>query len=306
MDFSNKILTLIKGPCLLNEPMAKHTTYGIGGPAMCYAKPQNVDEIKKILIFSFNNKIPIYFVGSGSNLLVSDGGIDGIVVSLSSTLKNIHFINNTTIYSEAGVMLGKLVKLCIKHNLTGTEGLIGVPGTLGGALIMNAGAFGGEISKFLLSVETLTLNGKKKLYKNNEINFQYRSSSFSVNEIIIGATFQFKKDSSENIKRKKEKASFGRKSTQPLRNRSAGSVFKNPNDNAAGYLIDQSGLKGAKIGGAEISEKHANFFINTGNASSSDMASLIKLARKKVKEKFGISLELEIKTIGFPEGYFNV
>ncbi len=306
MEYGEEISKMIKGICLVNEPMSKHTTYGIGGPAMCYVKPKNKEELKKILLFAKQHGIQIYFVGSGSNLLVSDSGIDGIVISLDKTLKEIQFINDTTLYAEGGAMLGKLVKLCVHNNLTGLESLIGVPGTLGGALIMNAGAFGGEISKYLKSVDIIKTDGKEYQYKSKEIDFQYRSSSFSKDEILIGATFQLTKDSSTNIQEKRQNASQGRKSTQPLRFRSAGSVFKNTKDAAAGYLIDQSGLKGTQIGGAEISQKHANFFINKGNASSEDVASLIRLARKKVMEKFDVRLDLEIKTLGFPEGYFNI
>ena len=214
-----------------------------------------------------------------------------------SDLKNLKILG-TTIYAESGVMLGRLVKECIKNNLTGLESLVGVPGTLGGALIMNAGAFGGEISNYLESVEIMKMNGEITAYKTSDIRFSYRNSSFKKNEFILMAKFILTNEDPDVIKKKKEIASSGRKTNQPLKYRSAGSVFKNPEKFPAGYLIDQAGLKGTKIGGAEISNHHANFFVNNGNASADDITQLIKLAKKSVFEKFEIKLELEIKTIG--------
>ncbi|HIA23815.1 MAG TPA: UDP-N-acetylmuramate dehydrogenase, partial [Candidatus Marinimicrobia bacterium] len=189
---------------------------------------------------------------------------------------------------------------------SGLESMIGVPGTLGGALIMNAGAFGGEISNCLQKVEIMTLSGELKEYAVDEIDFSYRHSTFKDDEIIIGADFELQETSTEAIQEKRSKASQGRKDNQPLRFRSAGSVFKNPKpDLAAGYLIDQAGLKGTRSGDAEISEKHANFFINHGSAKASDIAKLIRISRKAVQEKFDIMLELEIKTLGFKENVFS-
>ena len=183
--------------------------------------------------------------------------------------------------------------------MTGLESLIGVPGTLGGALVMNAGAFGGEISNYLISVDVMTLRGKLKSYNSSDIDFAYRFSSFKTDEFILLARFELETEDPDIISEKRTKASSGRKTNQPLRFRSAGSVFKNPKDYAAGYLIDKVGLKGTRIGDAEISTHHANFFINHGNASASEITELIRLARKAVLEKFDIELELEIKTIGF-------
>jgi UDP-N-acetylmuramate dehydrogenase len=197
-------------------------------------------------------------------------------------------------------MLGKIVKESIKHKLTGLESLVGVPGTLGGALMMNAGAFGYEISNYLVSVEVIANNGNQKTLYPNDIDFNYRYSSFKPSEFILSAKFRLNFSNEETIKNKKLFASKGRKSNQPLKYRSAGSVFKNPNNKlAAGLLIDQAGLKGTRCGDAEISEHHANFFINHGNAKAADITNLIRLSRKTIHEKFGIMLELEIKTIGF-------
>tara|TARA_B100000945_G_scaffold7316_1_gene6011 strand:+ start:2145 stop:3059 length:915 start_codon:yes stop_codon:yes gene_type:complete len=294
----DELKSIVKGNLLENEPMSKHTTYGIGGPAMAYVTPKDRFDLSNILKFSTKNEIPVYFVGTGSNLLVADNGIDGIVITPAKSLKQLEIKKNWVV-AESGVMLGKLVKECIKHNLTGLESLIGVPGTLGGALVMNAGAFGGEISNFLESVDIMTMSGEINTFSNSDIDFSYRFSSFKKDEFILLARFKLQTEVPEIINHKKLKASSGRKTNQPLRYRSAGSVFKNHKDYAAGYLIDNAGLKGTKIGDAEISTHHANFFINHGNASASDISALIRMAREAVLKKFDIELELEIQTLGF-------
>ena len=294
----DELKSIVKGNLLENEPMSKHTTYGIGGPAMAYVTPKDRFDLSNILKFSTKNEIPVYFVGTGSNLLVADNGIDGIVITPAKSLKQLEIKKNWVV-AESGVMLGKLVKECIKHNLTGLESLIGVPGTLGGALVMNAGAFGGEISNFLESVDIMTMKGEINTFSNSDIDFSYRFSSFKKDEFILLARFKLQTEVPEIINHKKLKASSGRKTNQPLRYRSAGSVFKNHKDYAAGYLIDNAGLKGTKIGDAEISTHHANFFINHGNASASDISALIRIAREAVLKKFDIELELEIQTLGF-------
>ena len=294
----DELKSIVKGNLLENEPMSKHTTYGIGGPAMAYVTPKDRFDLSSILKFSTKNEIPVYFVGTGSNLLVADNGIEGIVITPAKSLKQLEIKKNRVV-AESGVMLGKLVKECIKHNLTGLESLIGVPGTLGGALVMNAGAFGGEISNFLESVDIMTMKGEINTFSNSDIDFSYRFSSFKKDEFILLARFKLQTEVPEIINHKKLKASSGRKTNQPLRYRSAGSVFKNHKDYAAGYLIDNAGLKGTKIGDAEISTHHANFFINHGNASASDISALIRMAREAVLKKFDIELELEIQTLGF-------
>ena len=301
----DELKSIVKGKLLENEPMSKHTTYGIGGPVMAYITPKDRFDLSNILKFSSKHEIPVYFVGTGSNLLVADNGIKGIVLTPAKSLKKLE-INKDSVIAESGVMLGRLVKECIKHNLTGLESLIGVPGTLGGALVMNAGAFGGEISNFLKSVDIMKMSGEINTFTNKDIDFSYRFSSFKKDEFILLARFELQAEKPEIINHKKLKASSGRKTNQPLRYRSAGSVFKNHKDYAAGYLIDNAGLKGTKIGDAEISTHHANFFINHGNATASDISALIRIARKAVLEKFNIKLELEIKTLGFEPNELEV
>lgn len=298
MKHMAELRNIVQGTLLENEPMSHHTSYGIGGPAAAYITPKDRYDLGEILKFANQHSIQTYFVGSGSNLLVADSGINGIVLTPAKALTHLEFDGGNVI-AESGVMLGRLVKECIKRNLTGVESLIGVPGTLGGALVMNAGAFGGEISNYLNSVEIMDMTGKVKTYYPGDIDFAYRFSTIRSDEFVLLVRFELKEENPEIIQEKRNKASKGRKTNQPLRFRSAGSVFKNPPKHAAGYLIDQAGLKGTRVGNAEISEHHANFFVNHGQAKSSDITALIRLARKTVFEKFGIKLELEVKTIGF-------
>ncbi len=285
---------------VLNEPLKKHTTYGIGGPAEIMTFPNCKNELIQIVRIAKNMNQPITILGSGSNILISDRGIKGLVLSLKNTLRLIE-VNNQKMYAECGAMLGKIVKQAVKNDLIGLENLNGVPGTLGGALVMNAGAWGGEISENLVKVELIDKNGELKSLQKNEINFSYRNSSFNKKDILLSAEFFLKKADKEVINKNFVEAQSGRKFTQPLNKRSAGSLFKNPKGNSAGKLLDEAGLKGFNIGDARISDKHANFFINEGNATSDDMLLLIKKAHKTVKDKFEIDLELEVKLIGFNE-----
>jgi len=285
-----------------DEPLAKHTTFGIGGPADCMVFPKTREELSKLLKYAYQKKISAIFIGSGSNILVWDKGFDGIVISLKKSFKNLTIKRNSQIIVEAGVMLGTMVKQAMAAEIGGLESLIGVPGTVGGALIMNAGAFGSEISKYFEEAKTMTIEGDTKSYKKGEIEFSYRHSTFPINEILLEATFQCKRGKPAEILKDRKVASDGRKSNQPLKFRSAGSIFKNPSDSlAAGYLIDKTGLKGTERGGAAISEKHANFIVNMGDATAADVLYLIKLAKKYVAKKFHINLELEVKLIGFPK-----
>ena len=285
-----------------DEPLAKHTTFGIGGPADCMVFPETREELSKLLKYAYQKKISAIFIGSGSNILVWDKGFDGIVISLKKSFKNLTIKRNSQIIVEAGVMLGTMVKQAMAAEIGGLESLIGVPGTVGGALIMNAGAFGSEISKYFEEAKTMTIEGDTKSYKKGDIEFSYRRSTFPINEILLEATFQCKRGKPAKILKDRKVASDGRKSNQPLKFRSAGSIFKNPSDSlAAGYLIDKTGLKGTERGGAAISEKHANFIVNMGDATAADVLYLIKLAKKYVAKKFHINLELEVKLIGFPK-----
>jgi len=306
MQAWNLLKSVTRGNLLENEPLSRHTSFGIGGPARFIINPMDKKDLITILKIAQEYNIPVFSLGSGSNLLVSDKGYEGLVITLEKSFKELIFKGNL-VYAEAGVMLGKLVKICKKNKLCGMESLIGVPGTLGGAIFMNAGAFGSEISTNLTEVKVLRMDGREKVYKKSDMTFSYRNSNFTDEEIIIAANFNLKSSQENKINERQKIWSKNRKDSQPLKFRSAGSIFKNPSpDQAAGYLIDQSGLKGTKIGGAEISRKHANFILNTGNATADNVVQLINMARKNVYKSFGINLELEIKTLGFEPGKFDV
>ena len=293
-EINNKTASL----CLMNESLKKHTTYGIGGPADLMIFPKSKQDLIKVIEIIYENKIQLTILGSGSNVLVSDNGIRGAVISLKNSLKQIE-VDDNILYAECGTMLGKIVKHAVKNNLIGLENLNGVPGTLGGALIMNAGAWGGEISENLIHVEVINSKSEIQKIQKKDLNFSYRQSSFNKDDILLSAKFNLKKADKDIIKENFIEAQSGRKKSQPLNKRSAGSLFKNPKNNSAGKLLDEAGLKGFSIGDAKISEKHANFFINDGDATSKDMLMLIKKAHKEVKDKFNVNLSLEVKLMGF-------
>ena len=295
-EINNKTASL----CFMNESLKKHTTYGIGGPADLMIFPKSKQDLIKVIEIINENKIQLTILGSGSNVLVSDNGIRGAVISLKNSLKQIE-VDENILYAECGTMLGKIVKHAVKNNLIGLENLNGVPGTLGGALIMNAGAWGGEISENLIHVEVINSKSEIQKIQKKDLNFSYRQSSFNKDDILLSAKFNLKKADKDIIKENFIEAQSGRKKSQPLNKRSAGSLFKNPKNNSAGKLLDKAGLKGLSIGDAKISEKHANFFINDGDASSRDMLMLIKKAHKAVKDKFNVNLSLEVKLMGFNE-----
>ena len=295
-EINNKTASL----CLMNESLKKHTTYGIGGPADLMIFPKCKQDLIKVIEIINKNKIQLTILGSGSNVLVSDNGIRGAVISLKNSLKQIE-VDDNILYAECGTMLGKIVKHAVKNNLIGLENLNGVPGTLGGALIMNAGAWGGEISENLIHVEVINSKSEIQKIQKKDLNFSYRQSSFNKDDILLSAKFNLKKADKDIIKENFIEAQSGRKKSQPLNKRSAGSLFKNPKNNSAGKLLDEAGLKGLSIGDAKISEKHANFFINDGDATSKDMLMLIKKAHKEVKDKFNVNLSLEVKLMGFNE-----
>jgi len=295
-EINNKTASL----CFMNESLKKHTTYGIGGPADLMIFPKSKQDLIKVIEIINENKIQLTILGSGSNVLVSDNGIRGAVISLKNSLKQIE-VDDNILYAECGTMLGKIVKHAVKNNLIGLENLNGVPGTLGGALIMNAGAWGGEISENLIHVEVINSKSEIQKIQKKDLNFSYRQSSFNKDDILLSAKFNLKKADKDIIKENFIEAQSGRKKSQPLNMRSAGSLFKNPKNNSAGKLLDDAGLKGFSVGDAKISEKHANFFINDGDASSRDMLMLIKKAHKVVKDKFNVNLSLEVKLMGFNE-----
>ena len=285
-----------KGTLALNEMMSKHTSFCIGGPADLYAEPKDKFDLLTLVNFLQEQNIPFTMLGNGSNVLISDSGLRGVVINLESGLNNISYENNLVVV-ESGVMLNRFVGFCIQRELKGVEMLAGIPGTIGGAILMNAGAHGGEISDYIVDVEVIR-DKKFQTVVKEEAQFQYRSSGFR-SEVIVSARFQLQQGMKDEMMNVRKEMLKKRNATQPLDLPNSGSVFKNPKPLYAAKLIEECGLKGMKIGNAAISEKHANFIVNVGNAKADDVLSLMKLAKKTVKEKCNVDLELEVKLMGF-------
>lgn len=284
-----------------NEPMKEHTSLKIGGPAEFFVKVNSVEKLKEILQLCKINKIPITIVGNGSNLLVLDKGIKGIVIK--TELKEIQIKNineeKVEIIVDDGVQLGLLAQKLLKEEITGFEELSGIPGTIGGAVVMNAGAHGKEIKDIVTEVTTIDYNGNIHIFTSEQSEFSYRHSKFSDDKyIILQVKLLLEKGKKEEIRSKMDEYARYRKEKQPIEFPSAGSTFKRGTDFITAKLIDDAGLKGYSIGGAKISEKHAGFVINTGNATAQDVLDLVKYVTDKVYEKFGKKIELEIKVLG--------
>ena len=280
-----------------NESMKKHTTFRIGGNADYFLIPENTSELQSAIKICRANNIPYFILGNGSNILVSDKGIEGAVIS-TEKLNTIE-VYEDTIYAQAGAKLSKTASIAAENSLSGFETLSGIPGTVGGAVFMNAGAYGGEIKDVALEVYAIDENGNEKTFSNSECNFGYRSSVFSSGEYIItGAKFRLRTKYKDEITAQMRDYAERRRDRQPLSFPSAGSTFKRPEGYFAGKLIQDSGLRGFAIGGAAVSEKHCGFVVNTGNATCSDVVNLIDYIKKCVYEKFGVMLHEEVRIIG--------
>ena len=277
-----------------NEPLAKHTTLGIGGPADWFCEIKTIPKLVEIIKFCRRQNIPFFIFGDGSNLLVSDKGIRGIVIKI---LNSKFEILNSKIIAEAGTPLKKLVQEAVKNSLSGLEFAVGIPGTIGGAVVGNAGTADKWIGDVIEEVEVLDQNGEIKKLSGADCQFGYRGSRFQkTKEIVLRVVLKLKKDSQEKIKQRMAEI-IAKRTNQP-KEKSAGSIFKNPKEKPAGWLIEKCGLEGKKIGDAQISPKHANFIVNLGQANCQDMLKLISLVKEKVKQKFGIVLDEEIKIVG--------
>lgn len=283
-----------------NEPMAKHTSFKIGGPADVFIKVDNIEELKETLDLSKQNQIPLTIIGNGSNLLVTDKGIRGITAKLN--LKDIKIKNENNkqiIKVDAGVPVGLLAQKLLKEKITGFEELSGIPGTIGGAVIMNAGAHGKELKDILKKVTAMDYNGNIHEFTNEECLFSYRNSRFQKEKyIILQATLILEKGNSQEIKEKMDEYMQFRKEKQPIEYPNAGSTFKRGEDFVTAKLIDEAGLKGYKVGGAQVSEKHAGFIVNVDNATAKDVIELTDYIKEKIEEKFGKKINLEIQIIG--------
>lgn len=278
-----------------NISLANLTTFGIGGPAKFLIIVHSNKELINNIIIARKHKISLFILGSGSNVLIADSGWNGLVIKTENC--NIT-ISKNKITAESGVKLADLISFASWHGLTGLECYRGIPGTVGGAIVGNAGTKDSWISQIINQVVVIDKNNKTIKLNNQECCFGYRTSRFqNSKEIVLQATFKLQSTPIKQIK-EKEQFFFEQRKNQP-RGKSAGSIFKNPPGQSAGRLIEQAGLKGKKIGDAQISSQHANFIINTGQAQAKDILTLIKLAQKEVLKKFNIKLELEIKLIGF-------
>ncbi|CCJ33558.1 MULTISPECIES: UDP-N-acetylmuramate dehydrogenase [Caloramator] len=298
MDIKNELERILgSGQVLIDEPMKNHTSFKIGGPADFLVIPNSKEELVDLIKFLRKKNIKYYLIGNGSNLLVSDKGIRGVVIKTTS-LNKVEVIGERVI-SEAGASLAKVSAEALRNSLKGMEFASGIPGSIGGAVFMNAGAYCGEMKDIVERVMVLDREGNVRNLKNEELEFAYRFSNVQKNEyIVLEVELKLEKGNFDEIKALMEDLNRKRAEKQPLNYPSAGSVFKRPEGYYAGKLIEDAGLKGAKVGGAMVSEKHAGFIINFDNATCEDVLNLIKLIQTKVYEKFGVMLETEVKYLG--------
>jgi UDP-N-acetylmuramate dehydrogenase len=294
------LIKIVGKGVLFHCPMVPYTTFRIGGEAdaLCFA--ESLAELQQLLFYLIQENIPFLVVGKGSNLLIKNGGFKGVLIIMRGELATIETDEENTpgVTAGGGLGLSDLVAYCSQKGLGGLEFLAGIPGTVGGAVVMNAGAFGEEVEGVVESIQVLTPQGKLTTKYRSELVFSYRNLSLPEKSIIVRARFRCAEKSREMVSRKVKDYLKRRKATQPLEYPSAGSIFKNPSNDYAGRLIEEAGLKGKKIGGAMISPKHANYIVNTGEAKADDVLTLMGLARQKVREDTGIELETEIRIIG--------
>lgn len=279
-------------------PMSKYTTFRIGGNADCLAVPSSKEEVLALLRFAKENSIEVTVLGNCSNVLVRDGGIDGITILINSGMTKVE-IDGETVKAQAGITMSSLAQMCIRASLSGFEFASGIPGCLGGGIYMNAGAYNGEIGNIVQSVDIIDEELNFKTLTNKEMGFAYRNTALSGrNVVVLGGTLKLKKGCSTAIAEQVADYAKRRRDRQPLTYPSAGSTFKRPEGAFAAALIDQAGLKGLTVGGAQVSTKHAGFFINIGGATAADVLELISKVQQIVFENNGIMLQPEVKIIG--------
>lgn len=298
MDWKEKLYQILSVPPLAEEPMSKHTSLRIGGPAEFLVFPRSIAEFQRLLEMAFHHSIPLFILGQGTNLLVSDRGLRGIVASLSKFCSAHEFLEGGLLKAGAAVPLFKLCQAAADKGLGGLEFATGIPGSLGGALYMNAGAYGSSMSNLIREVTTIDLRGIRRVCPAAELEFGYRWSNFQDEDVIIleGVLALTPGDREEILARTAEVLGDRQSKHPHLPN--AGSVFRNPPDRPAGRLIEQAGAKGLAVGDAQVSLQHGNFIVNKGRARAGDVLRLIAMVKEKVKEKFDLDLALEIKVIG--------
>lgn len=296
----NLLKNRIKGKILFDEPMRNHTSLRIGGPAEALIIPNNELDLKRLLNIANNNNINVTIIGVGTKLLVSDNGIKGIVVKINNNSFNDLSITGNVVKVGAGYSVSQLSRILAEQGLSGLEFAVGIPGTVGGGVVMNAGAHGYSMSNVITSVATIDFLGEEKIYSKEESLFGYRKSVFQNSPIIVvSACMTLNPDHSEVVSKRIQDYLGWRANNQPLDLPNAGSIFKNPPGLITGKLIAEAGLGGTTIGGAKISEKRGNFIINLGNASASDVKDLIDLIKTTINKKYKVKLEYEIRLVGF-------
>lgn len=283
---------------LLNESMSKHTSFKIGGPADFFIVPNDTDELTHALNICKENNINYYIIGNGSNLLVKDSGYKGMIIQVYKNMNNIT-VEDECIVAEAGALLSKIANVACENSLTGFEFASGIPGTIGGAVYMNAGAYGGEIKDVIVEAKVINKQGELTSINKNDLCLGYRKSIIQENKnTIVSAKLKLHKGNQKEIKALIDDFNNRRKSKQPIDMPSAGSTFKRPEGYYAGKLIMDSGLRGYSIGGAQVSEKHCGFVINKGNATYEDVVNLIEHIKTTVHDKYGVTLEPEVRILG--------
>ncbi len=287
----------IEGVLLRDEPMNRHTSWRVGGKAEMFYVPTDKASLVQLMC-QLPGNVPVFWFGLGSNLLVRDAGIPGMVVCTFKGMDEIERVDTESIYAQAGVASAKLAKYCARHGLEGAEFLAGIPGSFGGAVAMNAGAFGGDTWSMIERIECLDRDGNINWFDKSEISYQYRHVDLPENNWIVGAQIKLKAIKGLDLGRRIRELLKTRGHSQPVQSANAGSVFKNPENDFAARLLEEVGMKGVSTGGAEYSGKHANFIINKGSATADDIESLIKLGQKSVEQRFGIRLEPEVRIVG--------
>lgn len=301
MELKEKLQALLElegFPCRFMEPMSSHTTFRIGGPAAAYVCPSGETELKTVLSFCRREKLPFFILGNGSNLLVSDAGYEGVVISTTEGLTRLE-AEGERIFASSGQLLSRTAKRALKEGLTGLEFAAGIPGTIGGALVMNAGAYGSEIKDVLEYARVMTPEGEILTLGPKELKMDYRTSCIpAMGYTVLDACFRLKKENRDEIEAYMNELSLKRREKQPLQYPSAGSTFKRPKGHFAARLIEDAGLKGFTVGGAQVSQKHSGFVINRGDATAADVMELCRQIRERVKTQFDVELEMEVKTLG--------
>lgn len=275
-------------------PLAKHTWYGLGGKADYFIRPQTVEELKDVTLRCEENKIPVHIMGFGSNLLISDDGVKGAVIKLEKGQFTEIVFNGEELVAWAGAELSKLVLACVEKGLSGLETLTGIPGSIGGAVKMNAGGSFGDIGAAVEAVELMDRSGNIFVKSKPELIFDYRTTNITA-RFILNTRMKLSSADPEQIMKTVKEVWIYKKNNQPLNTKNSGCIFKNPSNMSAGAMIDRAGLKGLRIGGAVVSEKHANFIIAEKNCKSKDVIRLIDAVKERVKEQFNVELELEIE-----------